>query len=71
MVRLNPVITVPARRVFQDGEYGCVNLAKVVGGVYMTFSVNGHSDRGRILNVYDLDELIFTLTQAREFLKDG
>ena len=62
---LNPIMTVPARRVFQDGTYGKIRLSLGGKGLYMTML---HHDA---LTVDELMEIIFTLTQAREFLKDA
>jgi hypothetical protein len=69
----SPIETIPAKRVLKAGVYGklCVHTgvahSDMVGVSLTNVDVHGVT----WLGVDDLDELIFTLTQVREFLKDG
>lgn len=72
---LDPIMTVPARRELKVGTYGALNIHNYTvdkdAGVREVVVSLGKHHSSYCLSVDDLDEIIFTLTQVREFLKDG
>lgn len=63
---LDPVETIPAKRVLKEGNYGSLRVKEAGDPKWVSLYL--------ISNLFDaneIDEMIFTLTQIREYLNDG
>lgn len=68
----SPIETIPAKRVLKAGVHGVLEINQGIESGTIRLRLNVPSGHHYVsLSVEGLDELIFTLTQVREFLKDG
>lgn len=63
---LDPVEIVPAKRVLKEGNYGSLRVEEAGDPKWVSLHLTSN-----LFDANEIDELIFTLTQIKEYLNDG